>query len=125
MEKLLLRGLRGATTVTKDDTELILTATKELLELMLEHNQITDFDLIASIFFTTSPDLSSVFPAEAARAVGIKHVALICSSEIPVENSLEKAIRILMHVNTSQKQSEMKHIYLNNAKKLRPDLSNP
>lgn len=122
MERFLLRGLRGATTVSKDDAGLILAATKELLEVMLEQNQITDFDLIASIFFTTTPDLSAAFPAEAARAVGMKHVALMCSREIPVENSLKKAIRILMHFNTKQKQSEIKHIYLHNAKKLRPDL---
>ncbi len=123
MERYLLRGVRGATTVTKDDAGLVVAATKELLLAMLEQNQITDFDLIASIFFTTSPDLSSAFPAEAARAVGMKHVALICSREIPVEGSLEKAIRILMHYNSSKKQSEIKHVYLNDAKKLRPDLS--
>ena len=123
MERYLLRGVRGATTVTKDDAGLVVAATKELLLAMLEQNQIIDFDLIASIFFTTSPDLSSAFPAEAARAVGMKHVALICSREIPVEGSLEKAIRILMHYNSSKKQSEIKHVYLNDAKKLRPDLS--
>jgi len=122
MERFLLRGVRGATTVTSDKAELIVTATKELVLAMLEHNQINDFDLIASIFFTTSPDLSSAFPAEAARAVGMKDVALICSREIPVEGSLEKAIRVLMHVNTSKKQSEIKHVYLRGAKKLRPDL---
>jgi len=123
MEGLLVRGLRGATTVSGDRAELIIAATKELLLAMLEHNQINDFELIASIFFTTTPDLSSAFPAQAARAIGMTDVALLCSREIPVAGSLERAIRILMHVNSAKKQSEIKHVYLHGAKRLRPDLT--
>ena len=122
MERYLLRGIRGATTVDKDEAELILVATKELLLHMLEQNQIVNHDLIASIFFTTTPDLSSAFPAEAGRLIGLKDVALMCSREIPVPGSLAKTIRVLMHVNSSKKQSEIKHVYLNKAKTLRPDL---
>lgn len=118
----MLRGIRGATTVKKDDAELILSATKELVLDMLEQNQISDHDLIASIFFTTTPDLKAAFPAEAGRLIGLNDVALICSREIPVPGSLEKAIRVLMHVNSKKKQAEMKHVYLNKAKALRPDL---
>jgi chorismate mutase len=117
-----LRGIRGATTVEHDDSELILEATKELLEEMLRANDITEFEPIAAIFFTTTPDLSSTFPAEAARRLGMTMVPLICNQEIPVPNRLGKAVRVMLQLNTQKSQAEMKHIYLREAKSLRPDL---
>jgi chorismate mutase len=117
-----LRGIRGATTVERDDSELILEATKELLEEMLRANDITEFEPIAAIFFTTTPDLSSTFPAEAARRLGMTMVPLICNQEIPVPNRLGKAVRVMLQLNTQKSQAEMKHIYLREAKSLRPDL---
>jgi chorismate mutase len=117
-----LRGIRGATTVERDEPELILEATKELLEEMLRANDITDFEPIAAIFFTTTPDLSSTFPAEAARRLGMTMVPLICNQEIPVPNRLGKAVRVMLQLNTQKSQAEMKHIYLREAKSLRPDL---
>lgn len=117
-----LRGIRGATTVERDEAELILEATKELLGEMLRANDITDFEPIASIFFTTTPDLCSTFPAEAARRLGMTMVPLICNQEIPVPNRLGKAVRVMLQLNTQKSQGEMKHIYLREAKSLRPDL---
>jgi chorismate mutase len=117
-----VRGVRGATTVEEDLPELILEATQELLETMLEANDIGDFGVIAAIFFTTTPDLSSTFPAEAARRIGMQLVPLICNQEIPVPNRLPRAIRIMMQINTRKSQQEIKHIYLREAKSLRPDL---
>jgi chorismate mutase len=117
-----LRGIRGATTVERDDSELILEATKELLEEILRANDITEFEPIAAIFFTTTPDLSSTFPAEAARRLGMTMVPLICNQEIPVPNRLGKAVRVMLQLNTQKSQAEMKHIYLREAKSLRPDL---
>ena len=117
-----VRGVRGATTVTADEPELILDATRELLQEMLRANAITDFDVIASIFFTTTPDLNSTFPAEAARGIGMTQVPLMCNREIPVPNRLPKAIRIMMQINTQKSQAEIKHIYLREAQRLRPDL---
>ena len=122
MEHYWVRGIRGATTVTRDEPELILEATGELLETMLRENDITEFEPIASIFFTTTPDLSSTFPAEAARRLGMDLVPLICNQEIPVPNRLPLAVRVMMQVNTKKSQKEMKHIYLREAVKLRPDL---
>jgi chorismate mutase len=123
MEKLYwLRGIRGATTVERDEAELILEATKELLEEMLRANDITEFEPIAAIFFTTTPDLCSTFPAEAARRLGMTMVPLICNQEIPVPNRLGKAVRVMLQLNTQKSQGEMKHIYLREAKSLRPDL---
>ncbi len=66
-----LRGIRGATTVDADTPELIREATTELLQSMIAANDIKDFEIIASIFFTTTPDLFSTFPAEAARHLGM------------------------------------------------------
>jgi chorismate mutase len=117
-----LRGIRGATTVERDEAELILEATKELLGEMLRANDITEFEPIAAIFFTTTPDLSSTFPAEAARRLGMTMVPLICNQEIPVPNRLGKAVRVMLQLNTQKSQAEMKHIYLREAKSLRPDL---
>ena len=117
-----LRGVRGATTAAQDTPELILEATAELLSEMLSANEIDDFTIIASIFFTTTPDLTSTFPAEAARALGMNSVPLMCNQEIPVPGRLKSAIRVMMQINTHKTQDEIKHIYLREAKVLRPDL---
>ena len=122
MEHFWVRGIRGATTVARDEPELILEATKELLEVMLRENAVSEFEPIAAIFFTTTPDLCSTFPAEAARRLGMDMVPLICNQEIPVPNRLPLAVRVMMQVNTQKSQAEMKHIYLREAVKLRPDL---
>ena len=117
-----LRGIRGATTVERDEPELILDATRELLETMLDANDIGDFEAIGAIFFTTTPDLCSTFPAEAARKLGMTQVPLICNQEIPVPNRLPRAVRIMLQLNTQKSQADIRHIYLRDAKKLRPDL---
>jgi len=118
-----VRGVRGATTVTADRPELILEATRELLEAMLAANGVDDFDRIAAIFFTTTPDLSSTFPAEAARELGMSMVPLLCNQEIPVPGRLPRCIRVMMQVHTRRSQREMVHVYLREARTLRPDLT--
>jgi monofunctional chorismate mutase len=117
-----LRGIRGATTVARDEPELILAATEELLKAMLEANDISDFEPIAAIFFTTTLDLKSTFPAEAARRLGMTLVPLLCNQEIPVPGRLPRAVRVMLQVNTQKSQAQMKHIYLREAVTLRPDL---
>ena len=117
-----VRGIRGATSVEKDIPEEILAATRELLQELLQSNSIKDFDEIVSAIFTTSPDLTSTFPAEAARSIGMKQVPLLCASEIAVPSSLPLCIRVLLHINTDKKQAEITHVYLREAKKLRPDM---
>jgi chorismate mutase len=116
-------GIRGATSVTADMPNQILEATQELLEEILRLNEIDDFDDIASAVFTTTHDLSSTFPAEAARAIGMSLVPLLCAQEIPVPGSLNKCVRVLLHVNTTKAQSDIVHVYLREAKKLRPDMT--
>ncbi|MBS0264076.1 MAG: chorismate mutase [Planctomycetes bacterium] len=117
-----VRGLRGATSVSVDSREEILEATRELLGEMLRANTIDDFDSIASILFTTTPDLTATFPAEAAREIGMNFVPLLCASEIGVPGRLPRCIRVLMHVNTDKSPRDMVHIYLRDAKSLRPDM---
>lgn len=119
---LLLRGIRGATTVERDEPALILEATRELLTEMLRANGIDDFERIASIFFTTTPDLCSTFPAEAARELGMDLVPLLCNQEIPVPGRVPRAVRVMLQLNTRKTQAEMRHIYLRGARTLRPDL---
>lgn len=117
-----VRGIRGAITVTENASEEILSATRELLEAILEANQLTDFADIASAIFTTTPDLTAAFPAEAARSLGMAQVPLLCASEIAVPGGMPRCIRILLHLNTDRPQSEMTHVYLRDARKLRPDV---
>lgn len=116
------RGVRGAITTNEDSREAILSATQELLGRMLEANQITDFSSIGAMFFTLTDDLSAAFPAEAARMLGMQMVPLINSREIPVPGSLSKVIRVMMLWETDLPQAQVKHIYLREAVRLRPDL---
>jgi chorismate mutase len=123
MERWWLRGVRGATTVDEDRSELVLEATRELLEAMLDLNGIDDFEPIAAIFFTSTPDLTSTFPAEAARALGMNRVPLICNQEIPVPGRVGRAVRVMLQLNTTKSQDDIVHVYLRGAKALRPDLA--
>lgn len=116
------RGVRGATTVEVDDRDQILLATRQLIALMMRRNEIDTVDL-ASATFTVTHDLKSEFPALAARQLGWLEVPLLCGYEITVERSLPRCIRVLLHWNTTKAQSEIEHIYLHEAVKLRPDLS--
>lgn len=115
------RGVRGANSVKANSREAILTATKELLTRMIEANDLDPVD-IASIFLTATDDLDADFPAYAARDLGLVKVPLLCAREIKVPNSMPMLIRVLIHVNTEKTQDEIKHQYLGETKKLRPDL---
>jgi chorismate mutase len=118
-----VRGIRGATSVEENSSADILSATRELLRELLSRNSIEDFSEIVTIIFTTTPDLSAAFPAEAARDLGMKQVPLLCATEIAVPNSLPRVIRVLLQLNTDRLQAEMVHVYLRDAKRLRQDIS--
>jgi chorismate mutase len=119
---MLVRGFRGATTADANTREAILEATAELLEELVRANDIQR-DHVASIIFTTTPDLNAEFPAVAARNAGWTDIALMCGHEMSVPGSLQRCVRILMHVNTELAADEVKHIYLREATRLRPDLA--
>jgi chorismate mutase len=118
-----IRGIRGATTVTTDEPELILQATRELLEEILAENEGMMPEDVASAIFTVTDDLASTFPAQGARQMGWGLVPMLCAREIPVPNSLPRVIRVLVHWNTDLPQDQITHVYLRDAVKLRPDLA--
>lgn len=117
-----VRGVRGAITVGTDCPQEILEATRELLQAMLKENAIDSFEEIGSIIFTTTPDLTATFPAESARALGMSQVPLLCASEIAVPKAMPRCIRVLLQWNTDKTQGQIVHVYLRDAKKLRPDV---
>lgn len=116
-----VRGVRGAITVTENTEAAILHATRTLLENIVEVNGITEDD-VASVFFTTTPDLDAVFPAKSARDMGWRQVALMGAQETPVPHGIPMCIRILIHWNTEKALNDVKHVYMGDAETLRPDL---
>lgn len=118
-----VRGIRGATSIPANTKEEILSATRELLQALLAENNELSKEDIASAFFTTTQDITAEFPPVAARTLGWNAVPMLCSHEIPVPGSLPLCIRVLIHWNTDKAQNEIKHIYLREAKKLRPDIA--
>ncbi len=117
-----LRGVRGATVASHDRPEVILSATRELLQAMLKANPTMRTEDLASALFSTTDDLVSVYPAQAAREMGWGQVPLMCFPEIPVPGSLAYCIRVLLHWNTDLPQTAIRHVYLGKAACLRPDL---
>jgi chorismate mutase len=115
-----IRGIRGATRVDNDDSDAVRTATREMLTELLRRNNITA-DSVVSAFFTVTHDLVSEFPARAAREIGWKDVAMLCSLEIPVRGSLDHVIRVLLHAEIPS-GAQARHVYMNGAEGLRPDL---
>ncbi|GGA25672.1 chorismate mutase [Psychrobacillus lasiicapitis] len=118
----MIRGVRGATTVTADSNEEVLLETSRLVQEMAKANDVQPED-IASVIISTTTDITSAFPARAVRSLeGWTYVPVMCTHEMDVPNSLEKCVRLLMHINTEKNQQDIEHIYLNNAVTLRPDL---
>ena len=117
-----IRGIRGAITVTADETEQVLSATQELLTSILTANPALQTENIASALFTVTEDITSTYPALAARQIGWDQVPMMCTREIPVPGGLPLCIRVLIHWNTELEQSVIQHVYLRDAVKLRPDL---
>ena len=114
------RGIRGATTAEANTREAILAATREMLVLLIEQNDLRPDD-IASAIFSTTPDLNAEFPAVAARDLGWVDTALLCTHEMAVPGSLPRCIRVLIHWNTSCRADEVRHVYIRGARSLRPE----
>lgn len=92
-----------------------------LLHEMLRRNEVEHDDLV-SILFTATDDLHSMFPAAAARAIGLGDVPLICARELDVDGATPRCVRVMMHLQTTLERSELRHVYLEGAKGLRDDL---
>lgn len=119
---MMVRGVRGATTVDNDNGDDIVLATKELILAMIEANDMAEED-VASVMFTTTPDLTSAYPAKGARLAGWTRTALMGFQEMDVSSGLARCIRVLIHWNTSKSLDEIQHVYLRGAMGLRPDLN--
>jgi chorismate mutase len=115
-----LYALRGAISVSQDDAQEILSATSELMEEIMNRNALGP-ESVVSCIFTVTDDLTSEFPAVAARALGFERVPLLCAREIPVPGSLPRVIRVLIHYYADERH-EAKHVYLRDAAMLRADL---
>ena len=117
----MIRGVRGAITVESNSADSIMSATQELLRAMIESNSISEDD-VASILFTATPELNAAYPATAARKMGWTRTALMGFQEADVKDGLPMCIRVLIHWNTDRSMDEIRHFFLRDATKLRPDL---
>ena len=113
-----LIALRGATTVSADDPVLIAEATRELLLMLVERNALQPSQVV-SAFFTCTADLTSGYPAQAARDLGWQQVPMLCAAELPVRGALARCVRVLLHVNASAGAAAPRHAYLRDAAVLR------
>ncbi len=118
----MLRGVRGATTIDTNNAEDIYQRTQEMLKTIIAQNGI-QIDDIAAAIFTVTDDIGAAFPATAARAMGWNNVPLFDAKQPDCDTGLPLCIRVLVLWNSEIMQNEIKHIYLHNASKLRPDLA--
>ncbi|CAH0277003.1 chorismate mutase [Peribacillus frigoritolerans] len=119
----MIRGIRGATTVESDTEMEVISAVEKLMAEIIQVNEV-DPDMVASVFFSATEEIRSVFPAKALRKFeGWTYVPVTCMKEIPVSNSLPFCIRVMIHVNTTKSQKEIQHVYQAGATVLRPDLT--
>jgi chorismate mutase len=121
-EHMSTRAARGAIRVEADERETLLSATRRLLSELLERNAIATEDLV-SILFTVTDDLRSVFPAEAARRMGLGKVPLLCAREIDVSGAMPSVVRVLLHFHSDAGLDDVVHVYLDGAESLRDDLA--
>jgi chorismate mutase len=115
-----LFGLRGAVSVERNETSLILAATEELMRELIARNALVP-DAVVSCIFTATNDLDAQFPAVAARGLGFERVPLLCAREIAVPGSLPRVIRVLIH-HYAAADHVARHVYLGETKALRADL---
>ncbi|KAB7708911.1 chorismate mutase [Bacillus aerolatus] len=118
----MIRGIRGAITVTENTEKEMIDSTDRLIREMVQQNDIQPED-VCSVFISVTDDINAAFPAKALRRLeGWEYVPVMCMNEISVPGSLRQCIRVMMHVNTKVSQQEIHHIYLEEAVRLRPDL---
>ena len=118
---LMVRGLRGATTVDADTAAQVTERSQELMREIMARNELVEDDIV-SVVFTATPDVTSIFPATAIREIGFGAVPLLCAAEIAVPGAMPLCIRVLLHVHTTRSRDEMHHVYLHGAQGLRDDL---
>ena len=112
------RGIRGATTADSNTEEAIHEATTDLVQALIDANGLEE-DSLAAVFFTITPDLDAAFPATAARRLAWANAPLMDMTQVVVEGSLPRCIRILILVNTDKGPKDLEYIYLKGAAGLR------
>ena len=112
------RGIRGATTADANTDEAIYSATRDMLQELINLNGINQEQVVAA-YFTVTSDLNAAFPAAAARQLGWNSVALMCSTEIPVPDSMGRCIRVMILYNTEKSQDDIVNVYLKGTDVLR------
>jgi chorismate mutase len=117
-----LRAIRGATTVDQDAAEQVFERTQALVSEIIASNAIEQDDLV-SMIFTVTGDISSAFPATAARALGLDDVALLGAVEATVVGALPLCIRVLVTCYSTRSKSEIRNVYREGAVALRTDLA--
>ena len=117
-----LRAIRGATTVDEDTPEAITDRVVTMLARIMERNGLVEDDIV-SILFTATDDIVSMFPATAARTMGLGAVPLICARELAIVGSTPHCIRVMLHVTTERPREDIHHVYLEGAQGLRDDLA--
>ena len=118
---IMVRGLRGATTLEADTVEQVTARSQELMRQIMVRNDLCEEDIV-SVLFTATADVNSAFPATAIREIGFGAVPLLCAAEIAVPGSMPLCIRVLLHVHTTKTKEEIHHVYLHGAQGLRDDL---
>jgi chorismate mutase len=120
-----VRAIRGATTAASNTIRDIREAVIELLDEIESHNQVRP-DNVVSVIFTATRDLDAIFPAAIARERPYwNQIPLLDLQQMHVKNSLERCIRVLIYIDVVNPHQEITHVYLRNAKNLRPDISSP
>lgn len=118
----MVRAVRGAIVAHENTERAIFEATQTLLRAIVEKNQLS-VDSVVSVFITATADLNAAFPAYAAREMGWDRIPMLCAQEIQVPGSMARVIRVLIHLNLDEGAGALRHQYLGETRKLRPDLS--
>lgn len=118
-------SIRGATTVTENTAEAITIRSVELLKEIIERNGLNNNgDLEATdMLISTTADLTAAYPAKAVRESGLINAPLFSMQEPTIQGALPMCIRFMIRVSNYGERVEPRHVYLHEAKKLRPDLA--
>ncbi|GAA1913242.1 chorismate mutase [Nocardioides lentus] len=117
-----VRAVRGATQLDADERDHLLERVAEMVTKVMAANAL-EVDDVISVIFTSTSDLTSEFPAYAARQLGFGDVPLMCARELEIERSMPRVVRMMAHVETTLPRADITHVYLHGAAALRRDLT--
>jgi chorismate mutase len=116
-----VKAIRGATTATENSVTAVREVVHELLDEIESRNGL-DLSEVVSVTFSVTHDLDVVFPAAIARQrPHWQTVPLLDVQQMYVKTDLPRCIRCLIQFNTPDPDCDVQHVYLQQAKTLRPD----